>query len=330
MVRAIALAAVNARGMRAVILAAMALCSSGVHAQCPTVFRDGFDGLVSASKTMATSDGVTHTYFYRIPYRAAPVDGRPLLFWLHGDGGSGNGYGSGFYPYTDADSAILITPSGINATWSHYAADVAGKAQDAQFISRIIDDVLANGLRGQCVDEDRIYIGGESRGAYMPYFLLQRPSTQTRFAAVAMNAGSLYCQSGDANCNVNASSPVNHSAPTPFLHLHGTNDSSVPPPIATFHNPINWSVDWNVFWPMRLWAQQHGCYGGDNATGHDSGVVRETYLVGANTATRYDLSGWGPDCDKYQLILVQNGGHVIGGQHQRIWNFLKAHNRLEL
>ena len=40
-----------------------------------------------------------------------------MLIWLHGDGGSGNGYGSGFYPFTDADSAIVVTPSGTNQTY---------------------------------------------------------------------------------------------------------------------------------------------------------------------------------------------------------------------
>ena len=117
--------------------------------------------------------------------------------WLHGDGGTGNGFGAGFYPYTDPDGAILVTPNGTDETWTHAADDLPGQPQDSQFLSLIVDSLIAQGVAGERVDPDRIYVGGESRGAFMPYFLLQRPSTKYRFAAVAVNAGLLYCQDGD-------------------------------------------------------------------------------------------------------------------------------------
>lgn len=305
-------------------------CSAQAHAQCEDVFGDGFDTAarvtpLSGSGTIQTSDGATHTWYYRIPAHAAPPRGRAVLIWLHGDGGSGNGYGSGFYPYTDADGAILVTPSGTNKTWTHAAGDLAGQPQDSQFISRLIDAMIANGIAGEAVDPNRIHVGGESRGAYMPYYLLQRPSTKARFAAVAVNAGLLYCQTGDANCNGDTSNPANHGASTPILHLHGTNDTAVePPPTAIFHSPIDWNVDWRVFFPMKLWAAQQGCFGGDNSSGQDNGVLQETYGANGHTARRYDLTGWGASCNRYQLILVENGGHVIGGQHERIWSFMKG------
>jgi poly(3-hydroxybutyrate) depolymerase len=313
--------------------AGMLAASASAWADCEDLFGDGFDvaalpAVVSGSSTLQTTDGVTHTYYYRIPATSAPYHGHPVLLWLHGDGGSGNGYGSGFYPFTDADSAILVTPSGINQTWTHAADDLPGQPQDSQFISKLIDMLIADGVAGAQVDPNRIYIGGESRGAFMPYFLLQRASTRMRFAAVAINAGLLYCQPGDADCDVDSSSPLHHDAATPILHLHGTNDTSVePPPTATFHNPVDWNVDWRVFFPMNLWAKQAGCFGGDNATGNDDGVLQETYAVGGHVAQRYDLSHWGASCGKYQLILVTDGGHVIGGQHERIWSFLKDYCR---
>lgn len=300
------------------------------------IFADGFesgtvsawaDGPIAGSATILTSDLQSHTYFYRVPGTPAPAAGRPVLIWLHGDGGSGGGaFGSGFYPYTDPDGAIVVTPSGIGQTWTHAAGDLPGLPQDAQFLSLLIDRLLAEGVAGSAVDPARIYLGGLSRGAYMPYFLLQRPSTKYRLAAVAVNAGLLYCQAGDADCEAGNSSPDHHDASTPILHLHGTNDGAVaPPPTSTFHNPIDWSIDWRVFWPMKFWAQQHGCFGGANTGGLDDGVLLESYSVGANTARVYDLTGWGPACAMYQLILVTNGGHVIGGQEARVWAFLKNH-----
>ncbi len=300
------------------------------------IFTDGFEsGTVAAwageaiagSATILTSDLQSHTYFYRVPGTPLPSAGRPVLIWLHGDSGSGGGgFGSGFYPHTDPDGAIVVTPSGIGQTWTHAAGDLPGLPQDAQFLSLLIDRLLAEGVAGSAVDPARIYLGGLSRGAYMPYYLLQRPSTKYRLAAVAVNAGLLYCQAGDADCEAGNSSPDHHDVSTPILHLHGTNDAAVaPPPTSAFHDPIEWTIDWRVFWPMKFWAKQQGCFDGANAGGLDDGVLLDTYAVGANTARVYDLTGWDPDCARYQLILVTNGGHVIGGQEARIWGFLKGH-----
>jgi poly(3-hydroxybutyrate) depolymerase len=306
---------------------------------CDLPFADGFEygntlawgcapaNVASGSGTLETSDGATHTYYYRIPATNIPPGGRAVVIWLHGDGGSGNGYGAGFYPYTDPAGAMVVTPSANTGSWTHAAGDLPGQSQDAQFLSDLIDLLIAGGVAGQTVDSGRIYVGGESRGAYMPYYLLQRGSTRTKIAAVAVNAGLLYCQAGDAECEEESSDPVLHQVRTPILHLHGTNDTAVePPPTATFHHPDpDWSVDWRVFWPMKLWAEQNGCFGGDNSTGLDDGVLQETYTVyTAGDAKRYDLEGWGAGCARYQLVLVTNGGHVIPGQYGRIWSFLSS------
>ncbi|MEO8277733.1 MAG: hypothetical protein ABI639_16080 [Thermoanaerobaculia bacterium] len=298
------------------------------------VFSDGFESgsfsawlgeAISGSGSIQTSDLVTHTYFYRIPGTPAPAKGRPALIWLHGDGGSGGGgFGAAFYPFTDPDGAIVVTPSGINQTWTHAASDLAGQPLDEQFLSLLVDKLIDEGIQGASVDPARIYVGGVSRGAYVPYFLLQRPSTKFRFAAVAVNAGLLYCQAGDTDCDVGGSSAAHHDAPAAILHLHGTDDTSVePPPTATFHDPVDWNIDWRVFWPMKLWAEQTNCYDSGTTGGNDNGVLLETYTANGHTAKVYDLSGWGPFCAQYQLILVTNGGHVIAGQEGRIWSFLR-------
>ncbi|MEO8197908.1 MAG: hypothetical protein ABI689_14420 [Thermoanaerobaculia bacterium] len=316
----------------AALLLAVCLSPSMARGDFVEVFSDGFEdgtqnawlNLVSGSGTLETTDGATHTYYFHVPATASPAAGRPVLIWLHGDGGSGNGYGTAFYPFTDPDGGIVVTPSGTNQTWTHAASDLVGQPQDSQFLSLLIDMLIASGVGGSTVDPARIYLGGESRGAYMPYFLLQRASTRERLAAVAVNAGLLYCQAGDTECDAGGSNPTLHAAATPILHLHGTNDPAVePPPTATFHVPVDWGIDWRVFWPMKFWAEQHGCFDG-NPGGNNNGVLQETFPVGGNSANRYDLSAWGASCSRYQLILVTNGGHVIAGQHERIWSFLRS------
>lgn len=276
--------------------------------------------------TITTDDGADHTWHWRVPEVQAPAGGRAVLVWLHGDGGSGDGLGAGFHRHLDADGAVLVTPDGANRTWTHAVGELPGQSQDAQFLSRLIAELVEDGVDGEAVDPARVYVGGLSRGAYMPYYLLQRADVRDRIAAVAVNAGLLYCQEGDAACVADASDPMAHASDAAVFHVHGTNDRAVAPaPTAAFHDPIDWNVDWKVFSPMNLWARQHGCFGGDNATGKDDGVEIDTFTVNGDAATTYDLSAWGPACARYQLTLVEDGGHVIGGMEGRIWAFLQAH-----
>lgn len=274
-------------------------------------------GADTGTDVIRTSDNADHTYHWRVPATDAPAGGRPVLIWLHGDGGNGSAIAPKFWKHTDPDGAIVVTPDGTNQTWNHRAADGPG-ALDSQFLERLIDLLIAC----DSVDADRIFVGGSSRGAYMPYYLLQRAGTRDKIAGAAVNAGLLYCQGGDNQCSSDVSTPGLHSADARIIHLHGTNDQAVaPPPTAAYHDPVNWNVDWRVFNPMKLWAQQNGCWTGEIG-GPNNGVLRETYQVDGRTARVYDLTGHGPVCAQYQLILVDNGGHVIGGQEGRIWDFL--------
>ena len=281
------------------------------------------DGPATGDSLIPTSDGADHKYYWRIPATPEPDFGRPVLIWLHGDGGDGSSRVPGFWPFTDPDGAIIVTPNGTDKTWNHRADDLEGPL-DTQFLQRLIDQLIGC----DSVDPDRIFVGGSSRGAFMPYYLLQRESTRDKIAGIAVNAGLLYCNNADipgpddTQCDADESTPGLHSSDARIIHLHGTNDHQVaPPPTARYHKPVDWDVDWRVFFPMKLWAQQNGCWT-DQVGGPNNGRLRETYQVDGHTARVYDLSGHGPLCSQYQLILVNRGGHVIDGQEGRIWAFL--------
>ncbi len=272
-------------------------------------------GAGSGQSQIQTTDGALHTYHWRVPPTVPEIGGRPVLIWLHGDGGDGSAIAPGFREFTDPDGAIIVTPDGTDQTWNHRASDGPGPL-DSQFLEKLIDLLAACGP----VDEDQIFVGGSSRGGYMPYYLLQRPGTRDQIAGVAVNAGGLYCQDGDI-CNADVSDGILHTADARILHLHGTNDNVVEAPTAQFrHN--GGGDDWRVFYPLKLWAQQHGCWT-DQVGGPNNGVLREAYQVGRNTARVYDLIGHGDECDAYKLLLVTKGGHVIEGQEGRIWAFLR-------
>jgi len=281
--------------------------------------------VVQGNSSMVTTDGQTHIYYYRAPAVATPAGGRPVLIYLHGDGGTGATGIPSYYPFTDPDGALTVTPSGTNKTWSHYAADVAGQAQDSQFLEKIVTQLKTGQFNNQQINTKKIYLAGGSRGAYMPYYLLQRSGTRNQFAAVAINAGLLYCQAGDAECSVDYNTPL-HSAVTPIIHVHGTNDTAVAPvPTAFAHSPIDWGQDWRVFNPLNLFAAQNGCFDGSLQT---TNAKQFTSLVtsAGKTAVGYDLSPQGAACHKYQLYLVTSGGHVPVGMEKTIWDFLKAYS----
>jgi poly(3-hydroxybutyrate) depolymerase len=314
---------------RVLVTAGLILCAAAVAVTSPAA-NAGVSPLCGAQNTsgssiITTTDNFVHKYYYRIPNKTAPASGRPALIWMHGDGGTGAPpFGSSFYPYTDPAGAIVITPTGTGKTWEHAAGDIPGHPQDSQFISKIMDalDTCAS------VNHGKYFVGGVSRGGFMPYFLLERASTRNRIAAAAINAGGLYCQNADPECIVN-SDAVRTASSARIIHLHGTADTVVTPPTARYSvapgQTVNWNVDWRVFFPMNFWAQQHGCWTGPQnniAQAADNGVVKETYTYGTRTVHVYDLTGHGKACDKYQIVLVQNGGHVVTGQEGRIWNFL--------
>lgn len=281
--------------------------------------------VVSGSNTIATTDNQIHTYYYRAPAVATPAAGRPVLIYLHGDGGTGASGSQAFYPFTDPDGTLIVSPSGTNKTWSHYAADVAGQAQDSQFIEKIVQQLKTGQFNGQRIDTKRIYLAGSSRGAYMPYYLLQRSGTRNQFAAVAINAGLVYCQAGDAECSGAFGNNL-HSATTPIIHVHGSNDTAVaPPPLAVPHNPINWNEDWKVFNPIKFFAFKNGCF--DNSLASQNARQINSFITSAGkTATGYDLQPKGASCSKYQLYIVTEGGHVPRGMEKTIWDFLKQYS----
>jgi len=135
----------------------------------------------------------------------------------------------------------------------------------------------------------------------------------------------MYCQNNDNQCNDQQSNQTLHSASTPIIHVHGTNDAVVQPvplaaPLVAPNDPTYWNDAWRVFNPMKFFAEQNGCF-------NPSPVTAGTLFTPANSTQikGYDLSSKGAVCHKYQLYLVTNGGHVPASMEKTIWNFLRSY-----
>ena len=100
---------------------------------------------------------------------------------------------------------IAVHPNGTNRSWDWLTESV-----DIRFVDAMLDDLQAE----LCIDPDRIYLTGLSNGGYFSYqFACDRGS---RIAAIAPVAGA----QTDPFCNPGVKIPA--------LHIHGTDDDTVP------------------------------------------------------------------------------------------------------
>ncbi len=137
----------------------------------------------------------------------------PLVVVLHGGYGSGKQAERSYHWDAQADRGrfVAVFPNGVGRSWN--AGTCCGPAQqrtvdDVGFIRAVVDKVAAQ----MPIDRSRVYITGMSNGAMMAY----RLACQTDlFAAAAPVAGTILTDCSRAH-------------PISVLHIHGTNDQSVP------------------------------------------------------------------------------------------------------
>ena len=168
-------------------------------------------------------DGLTRMYQVHVPPHYNPATPAPLLFALHGGGGS-MGYMANDTYYgliTKADSAayVVVFPNGFSklksgkfATWN--AGNCCADARD-QNVDDVgfIRQVVANVTHQMNIDRHRIYATGMSNGGMMAYRLACEMSDV--FSAVAPVAGT------DNTRSCNPQHPVS------ILHIHARNDTHV-------------------------------------------------------------------------------------------------------
>jgi predicted esterase len=161
---------------------------------------------------------------FRIPSGAAPTAGRPLVIYLHGNGGTSE-IPALLSAQTDAKGMAVVALQGLvfNGTtnWEfrmdgRYAASQAGVRppqgpDDVQFISDVIDraTAAANPLLSTKIDPSKVFVVGYSRGAGMAFVAYADPRTKNKIAAIAPVSGTFYCDMATPNVGTfpNGSAP---------------------------------------------------------------------------------------------------------------------------
>jgi polyhydroxybutyrate depolymerase len=250
--------------------------------------------------------GLTRTYLVYLPksYQAAQSVPVPVLFALHGGGGSMDYMADdskyGLISKSEQAGFVLVFPNGYSkfpggkfASWN--AGNCCAAARDKQVDDvGFIREVLTRVSQQVTVDYSRIYATGMSNGAMMAYRLAcDMSDVFSGIAAVAGTDNTRSCQP---------------SAAVSVLHIHAQNDSHVLFTGGAGPDSVRASqVTDYVSVPDSLakWTRLDACSQSPQRTLERPGAWCETYAR---------CSG----ASKVQLCVTQTGGHSWpGGEKSR-------------
>ncbi len=152
---------------------------------------------------------VGRTSKYKVSGLSAPAAGRPLVIYLHGDGGNNINVPSAYSEWSDHQAAVIVAPQGLGgtATWNfrmdgrnpNSTLDVKPPLgiDDVAFIKEIItrgtNAMIPLFGAGNVIDPTKVFVVGESRGAGMAYVLYAHPDTKNLITAIAPISGTFFC-----------------------------------------------------------------------------------------------------------------------------------------
>ena len=161
-------------------------------------------------------NGKQRTYKLYVPNNV--LENAPLLFSLHGTGGSCDWGHPEFNSLADQNGFIVVYPSGENVYYPEFGMSMSGwqatgtTSDDTDFFLSIIEDVNNR----YTIDRQRIYCCGFSNGGMMTYTVAC--ALRDTFAAFASISGFPLNEFHFRHTGVR---------PVPFLHIHGKQDDFV-------------------------------------------------------------------------------------------------------
>lgn len=259
------------------------------------------------------SNGISRSFALHAPGTAVAED-LPVIFVLHGDGGTGagiKGY-SGFDAVADAEGFIAVYPNSTNSLgtgiWNKSVdGNYQGEPDDVLFISDLIDYLCTT----YAINRKKVYVTGHSGGAFMAYHLAVR--LNTKIAAIAPVAGNIYGDDNGTYLTGYFASP--QFVKIPICHIHGDADNTVDYPDPN-HQPDAWSE-----WPLTAFSYPtcgNNTYTQANVTDVVGGVKKIPFCMAGGTSK------------EISLIRIVGGGHgwpsVTGfNAAQYIWDFCDAY-----
>jgi polyhydroxybutyrate depolymerase len=195
--------------------------SSVLHAEACLATRGWqLRGPVESRCESLQSGGRTRTYRIYIPQRLA--NPAPLVFDLHGGGGSGSAQEritkGGFNRIADREGIIVVYPDGVGRNWNDGRTDVNSRAfkddiDDVGFFRALVERIAQQ----YPIDRKRVFATGMSNGGFMS-FRLACDAADTFLAVAPVVAG----------LSVDLGPRCQPKRPVSIAILNGTEDPLVP------------------------------------------------------------------------------------------------------
>ncbi len=260
---------------------------------------------------MILVDGLQREYIIHLPPGFDALKKLPVIFALHGGGGTASGAVE-FYnlePLADKNNFIVVYPNAVNKSWSipgmnSRVKDLDTTVKDVHFISVLLDTMIAN----YKVDDKKVFCTGISRGAMFCYWLAD--VMNTRITAIAAVCGGISQTQAKA---------YNFAKPISVLMINGTAD------------------------PLVKYEGGYGILNKRNEGNEDADLISTqellTKIVSLNHCNQSPQMLALPDVDandgctetetiyecnnvKVDFIKIQNGGHAWPGGTQYLPKFL--------
>ncbi|MEZ7931396.1 MAG: T9SS type A sorting domain-containing protein [Flavobacteriales bacterium] len=254
-------------------------------------------------------DGLTREYSIYLPASYDGTTNFPLLFNLHGGGGTNSAWQvtSDMRPIADTADFILVYPQArpdpSDGNSFNWIPKVPGTFDDVPFFSSLIDTIASN----YQIDQNRIYACGYSLGGDMTFELGCK--LNNRIAAIAPVARTM-----QANPN-GFCSPVH---PTGVLTILGTVDL-----VSPYNGIVFGGIEYYISAAAThsYWATHNNC------------VTTATMNTVSPSVERYTWSTT-PGCAYVEELKVIGGGHDWPGSfgnmtidaNTEIWQFVSRYD----
>ena len=254
-------------------------------------------------------DGLTREYGIYVPASYDGTTNFPLLFNLHGGGGTNSAWQvtSDMRPIADTANFILVYPQArpdpSDGNSFNWIPKVPGTFDDVPFFSSLIDTITSN----YQIDQNRIYACGYSLGGDMTFELGCK--LNNRIAAIALVARTM-----QANPN-SFCSPVH---PTGVLTILGTDDL-----VSPYNGIVFGGIEYYISAAAThsYWATHNNC------------VTTATMNTVSPSVERYTWSTTS-GCAYVEELKVIGGGHDWPGSfgnmtidaNTEIWQFVSRYD----
>jgi len=254
-------------------------------------------------------DGLIREYSIYVPASYDGTTNFPLLFNLHGGGGTIAAHIgiADMSPIADTANFIVVYPQArqdpSDGNSFNWIAKVPGTFDDVHFFNSLIDTIASN----YQIDQNRIYACGYSLGGDMSFELACK--LNSRIAAIAPVARTM---------QANPNSFCSPSHPTGVLTILGTDDITSP-----YNGIIYLGIEYylSAAATHMYWATHNNC---------DTTAVVNIVSPSVERYTWLTASG----CAYVEELKVIGGGHDWPGSFgnmtidasEEIWNFVSKYN----